>query len=1023
MAITPGTEQILAAAATWRDRCLIQDRSLFSDNAIWTSSHLDELQRHFVENLDMGEGTFFEKLEEQLAATTPGAKQLAAEMLCVMLLFPTNVGRATKAGQVARVWSWSGSALDANHPLLTTPLERGIGNTGRAFLNRRWAELVFFVVFLRRWKDKSADARAALLRDPWEFGSFLDRTPGADGPQLRHILLHLLFPETFERIASRAHREAIDEHFSEQLGLVRDRQETPDSEMLALDRRLQTIREALAPDFPPGAAFDFYSSSIKRQWFPEDDGDPPVTPEPPPAARLSLSRSLETILGGYLRARTTEPFGANHSLAMAFRNAEQALTTFDEVRSRRTLRIRASAGQGNWANVPWIALLDSRETTSTQSGVYCVFLFRQDMTGVYLTFNQGVTKPLRELGRPGAVRLLAEQARQLRSEGQALHRRGFLLDDGIDLHAEGGIGGHYEVSTIAYKFYEAGQVPSDDLLRADLAAVLEGYDAYLDRSASPPFTKLRSWIFQSNPELFDLRRALTALPELTWLVKQHIQDIRVGDRVYLWQSGPEAGIVATASVIGPAEDRELGRREAPFVLTPEKFNGTQKRALLRIDRQLLTPIARQELLDIPGLRELSILRAPQGTNFQVSSVEADIIERLLARADLPPEIPPRPDLAAVHSSFGQSLVSSNVSFGSRHDDVVRAFVASLAAKRFVILTGLSGSGKTQIALRFGEWCGPGQFLLVPVRPDWTGAEALFGYEDALLPVVDGRRAWHVPDALAFMLKAAADPGRPYVLILDEMNLAHVERYFADVLSGMESDVPCLPYLELEGGLWYPAAGELTRVRVPDNLFVVGTVNVDETTYMFSPKVLDRANTLEFRVESTELSVDSKKPTPSEAGPEDLVRGFLLIARDEAFHLSRPHPHQSEIRDALVRLHSLLSEGGFEFGHRVFFEAIRFSAMHAASGGERWEDALDLQVLQKIMPRLHGSRRRLEPTLNALGRFCVDLVFEPGSVVAPASGAFDPLQPPDQSPRLPRAFDKVRRMSRSLRANQFASFAE
>src|SRR5690606_8072426 len=220
--------------------------------------------------------------------------------------------------------------------------------------------------------------------------------------------------------------------------------------------------------------------------------------------------------------------------------------------------------------------------------------------------------------------------------------------------------------------------------------------------------------------------------------------------------------------------------------------------------------------------------------------------------------------------FAAALRDSHIRFGPRHDEVVTAFVVSLATKPFVILTGLSGSGKTQLAVRFGEWLGPDRSRVVAVRPDWTGSEALFGYEDALQdPDEYGRRPWHVPDALAFMLKAARDTEHPYLLVLDEMNLAHVERYFADVLSGMESDQPVLPNLVKEkDGRWRLDPDGPERIPIPENLFVVGTVNVDETTYMFSPKVLDRANTIEFRVDSEDLSEGMRRPMPIQPRSEE-----------------------------------------------------------------------------------------------------------------------------------------------------------
>ena len=112
----------------------------------------------------------------------------------------------------------------------------------------------------------------------------------------------------------------------------------------------------------------------------------------------------------------------------------------------------------------------------------------------------------------------------------------------------------------------------------------------------------------------------------------------------------------------------------------------------------------------------------------------------------------------------------------------------------------------------------------------------------------------MPEVLKFMITAANDPANPYALILDEMNLAHVERYFADALSGMESGQECLPNLAVDSeGVWRVKPGESRLVQLPSNLFVIGTVNVDETTYLFSPKVLDRANTFEFRVSTNALS--------------------------------------------------------------------------------------------------------------------------------------------------------------------------
>jgi MoxR-like ATPase len=383
--------------------------------------------------------------------------------------------------------------------------------------------------------------------------------------------------------------------------------------------------------------------------------------------------------------------------------------------------------------------------------------------------------------------------------------------------------------------------------------------------------------------------------------------------------------------------------------------------------------------------------------------------------------PPRLDLLAIHQDIAAALRESDLVFGASHDAFVRTLLASLATGRLLILTGLSGSGKTQIALRFGEWMGEDRGLVIPVRPDWTGAEALFGYEDALQPIKKGQRAWSVPQALEFMLRAAGDPGSPHVLILDEMNLAHVERYFADFLSGMETRKPCLPNL-VKGtdGCFRLAPGQATRIPLPSNLFVIGTVNADETTYPFSPKVLDRANSIEFRVRTEDLRGASSRPRPCRAGPPDLVRGFLAIAADDDWHIAHPSASAEAIAEGMERIHRILAADDFEFGKRVFREASRFAAMLSAAGDADPHRALDCQLMQKILPRIHGSRARTERSLCALARECFE---RPEGAPGVEERQFDPLDHDLKSPRMPLSEEKIRRMVRRARADQFTSFME
>ena len=364
--------------------------------------------------------------------------------------------------------------------------------------------------------------------------------------------------------------------------------------------------------------------------------------------------------------------------------------------------------------------------------------------------------------------------------------------------------------------------------------------------------------------------------------------------------------------------------------------------------------------------------------------------------------------AQLYSDFVLAVEKSGLRFPAG-SNLVRSFVSSLLAKPFAILTGLAGSGKTQLAMRLGEWFGTDdhgrhRHVVVPVRPDWTGPESIFGYEDALRTTASKTPVWFVPDAFKFILRAAEDPDHPYLLILDEMNLAHVERYFSDFLSGVESRRPVLPDLvsDPQSDQFVLRDAEAEMVPLPRNLFVVGTVNVDETTYMFSPKVLDRAFTFEFRVTADELDADLRRPTATPPAEDHRVRAFASLAARDDWQQEHPHPGQNEIASVLREAHTILAGANQEFGHRTFYEILRFCAFFAATGDTDADTALDLAIMQKVLPKVHGSRRRVEPVLNELA--------------ALARGA-------GPAPRLPVTNQKIARMLESVRANQFVSFSE
>jgi hypothetical protein len=528
-------------------------------------------------------------------------------------------------------------------------------------------------------------------------------------------------------------------------------------------------------------------------------------------------------------------------------------------------------------------------------------------------------------------------------------------------------------------------------------------------------TEVSHWLFQANPRIYDLASHLPELPPTSktdWTVTRLRDQMRPHDHVILWQGGAMAGIYAVAMIAGSAFVREPGDG-----FLPSHENREEWAIPLEIIAHVDPPILKRALLAHPVLKDLSVMRTSQGTNFKVTPDQWEALEILLDSNSRPATAPGiSSSLADICTAFADALKAAHLDYGTCHQDLVRSFVVSLATKRFLLLTGLSGSGKTRLAIAFGQWLGNGRLKVVAVRPDWTGPDALLGYENGLSEAVMGRLAWQVPEALEFMLQAASHPGHPYLLLLDEMNLAHVERYFADVLSGMESGADVLPNLRRgDDGSWRIADPESPRLAFPPNLLVVGTVNIDETTYMFSPKVLDRANTIEFRVATADLVAHERPPAAVDPGSDELVAAFHAAATSTG--VDGEWTGRMQMERYLRDLHTLLAKEDREFGHRVYFEALRFGSLLTQAGVADPLTALDLQVMQRVLPRLHGSIRQVGESLARLGAWCY---FGPEGDLPTE---FDPATPPEHAPALPVSFDKIQRMTRRLRANHFVSFAE
>lgn len=197
----------------------------------------------------------------------------------------------------------------------------------------------------------------------------------------------------------------------------------------------------------------------------------------------SLRELFDQVLERYLTLRTTQAFGRNEEARELFGEARALLQGWINNAGLTNLQVVASYGKGNWAHVPWIAVLDGRETASTQNGTYVVFLFHETGNGVYLKLAQGVTVLEREKGSE-AFQILKTQAIQIGQQCRQLLGDGWDFSGKSDLGSDGRLARLYEASTVASKFYAKDAIPSDGELETDLVELLKAYQAYVDDRVS-----------------------------------------------------------------------------------------------------------------------------------------------------------------------------------------------------------------------------------------------------------------------------------------------------------------------------------------------------------------------------------------------------------------------------------------------------------------------------------------------------------------------------------------------------------
>src|SRR5690606_7233428 len=198
----------LDAAQQWVRTCLILDGSLFGDDSIWTAANLEEFTRAFIDHPDEGDDNFQTKLLNQLKDCSQPAKLLTAELMWVLLLFPTNINTETKRQQLLELTTWAGQPL-TEHPLLTDSVLAGIGSAGTAYNAQRWRELAYLLQLAGHAKTLPTSDRQRLVSDYDSFLKWIEEVPTIGKRQLGHVLRYLLFSQRVEPMASNSDRRWI----------------------------------------------------------------------------------------------------------------------------------------------------------------------------------------------------------------------------------------------------------------------------------------------------------------------------------------------------------------------------------------------------------------------------------------------------------------------------------------------------------------------------------------------------------------------------------------------------------------------------------------------------------------------------------------------------------------------------------------------------------------------------------------------------------------------------------------------
>lgn len=299
-------------------------------------------------------------------------------------------------------------------------------------------------------------------------------------------------------------------------------------------------------------------------------------------------------------------------------------------------------------------------------------------------------------------------------------------------------------------------------------------------------------------------------------------------------------------------------------------------------------------------------------------------------------------------------------------ELISNIYISLKTKPFVILAGISGTGKSKIVRLFAESLGAtvenNQFNMISVRPDWNDSTELIGYKNLESKFIKGKLTQIIE-------KASQNLDKPYFVCLDEMNLARVEYYLSDYLSVIESRRKVDDKIVTDKLIYDSEIDEEETLSLPENLYIVGTVNMDDTTFQFSRKVLDRANTIEF----SEVNLENLFGENSEEDNLDenieVYNDFLKSTYLKTIDIEDEYrDYAIEINKKIIDINNILKKSQKQFAYRVRDEILFYMIENKKANLLDENEAFDYQIMQKVLPAISGSENSVKETLVNLFNF-------------------------------------------------------